>query len=177
MHRLFVGIRPPLAMRDMLVDRMDGIEGARWQEDAQLHLTLRYIGEVERPVAEDIATVLTTIHATAFDLALSGVGTFDKRGRINAIWAGVAPAAPLAALHRKIDHALVRIGLPPEGRAFVPHITLARLNESSGPVGGFLAAHAGLSSDAMSIDNFLLYESHIGRDGSQYDAIARYPLK
>ncbi len=176
MHRLFVGIRPPRAMRHHLLDRMDGIEGARWQDDAQLHITLRYIGEVERPMAEDVAAVLSTIHAPAIDVALAGTGTFDKRGRINAIWAGVAPPAPLAALHRKIDHALVRIGLPPEGRAFVPHITLARLNGSSSPVGGFLTAHAGMTSDAMRIDNFLLYESHIGRDGSRYDAIARYPL-
>lgn len=58
MHRLFVGIRPPAAIRALLLDKMSGAEGVRWQDDEQLHITLRYIGEVERPVAEDIAAML-----------------------------------------------------------------------------------------------------------------------
>ncbi len=176
MHRLFIGLRPPVAMRRQLLAIMDGVEAARWQDDEQLHVTLRYVGEVERPVAEDIATILRSVHTPALDLSLAGIGMFDRRGRPTALWAGVAPVEPLAALHRKIDHALVRIGLPAEGRAYRPHITLARLNGAAGPVGGFLAAHGGLTSPPARIDGFLLYESHLGHDGARYEAVARYAL-
>ncbi|MFD1035252.1 RNA 2',3'-cyclic phosphodiesterase [Sphingomonas hankookensis] len=176
MHRLFVALRPPPAMRDALVDVMDGIDAARWQDDEQLHVTLRYIGEVERPVAEDIAVALQAVRAPALDLALSGVGRFDTGSRGRALWAGVTPHDAVAALHRKVDHALLRIGLPPEGRAYLPHITLARLNRASGPTDGFLGRHAGLTSPAMRFDHFVLVESHLGKGGAWYEPVARYPL-
>lgn len=163
-------------MRRKLLDIMDGVDGARWQDEDQLHVTLRYIGEVERPVAEDIAVALQAVHAPAFDLSLSGVGRFDTGSRGRALWAGVAPQEAVAALHRKVDHALVRVGLPPEGRAFLPHITLARLNRASGPVDAFLADHAGLTSPAMRFDHLTLYESHLGHDGAWYEPVVRYPL-
>ncbi|WP_294322639.1 RNA 2',3'-cyclic phosphodiesterase [uncultured Sphingomonas sp.] len=177
MHRLFVALRPPAAMRRILLDIMHGIDGARWQDEDQLHITLRYIGEVERPVAEDIAVALQAIRAPAFDLSLSGVGRFDTGARGRALWAGVAPQDTVAALHRKVDHALVRVGLPPEGRAFLPHITVARLNRGSGPVEGFLAAQAALRSPPMRFDHVTLYESHLGSDGAWYEPIVRCPLR
>ena len=176
MHRLFVALRPPPPMRRKLLDIMDGVDGARWQDEGQLHVTLRYIGEVERPVAEDIAVALQGVHAPAFDLALSGVGRFDTGSRGRALWAGVTPHDAVAALHRKVDHALVRVGLPPEGRAFLPHITLARLNRASGPVDAFLAGQGGLTSPPMRFDQLILYESHLGHDGAWYEAVVRYPL-
>lgn len=176
MHRLFIALRPPPPMRRELLDIMDGVDGARWQDDEQLHLTIRYVGAVERPIAEDIAVALQAVHAPALDLALAGVGRFDTGSRGRALWAGVAPHDAVAALHRKVDHALVRAGLPPEGRAFLPHITLARLNRSSGPVDGFLASQAALTSAAMRFDHLILYESHLGPDGAWYEPVARYPL-
>jgi 2'-5' RNA ligase len=176
MHRLFIALRPPAAMREVLFDVQDGVEGARWQDEEQLHLTLRYVGEVERPMAEDIAVVLQGVRAPVFDLALSGVGQFDAGRRGRALWAGVTPHDAVAALHRKVDHALVRLGLPPEGRAFLPHITLARLNKSSGPTEAFRIAHAGLTSPPMRFDHFILYESHVGHAGAWYESVARYPL-
>ncbi|MEP9401614.1 RNA 2',3'-cyclic phosphodiesterase [Sphingomonas sp. VNH70] len=176
MHRLFVALRPPPAMRAALLATMDGIDGARWQDDGQLHLTLRYIGAVERPVAEDVALALHRVHAPALDLALDGVGHFDAKRGGRSVWAGVAPGDAVKALHHKIDHALVAIGLPPEGRAFVPHVTLARLNRGCGPIDGFLAAHAALTSPPVRFDRFVLYESHLSPDGAWYEPVVRYPL-
>ena len=177
MHRLFVALRPPPPMRRILLDIMDGVDAARWQDEDQLHVTLRYIGPVERPVAEDIAVALQAVRAPAVDLALSGVGRFDTGSRGRALWAGVTPHEAVAALHRKVDHSLVRLGLAPEGRAFLPHITLARLNRATGPVDGFLAGRAALTSAPMRFDHLILYESHLGPDGAWYEAIARYPLR
>ncbi|GAA4761427.1 RNA 2',3'-cyclic phosphodiesterase [Stakelama sediminis] len=177
MHRLFVGLRPPAAMRDLLMPLMAGIDHARWQSPEQLHITLRFIGEAERPLAEDIALALGNVRFPALDLALAGVGQFDSKGRPNAVWAGLAPHDAITQLHRKIDRALVRLGLEPERRAYLPHITLARLNRSAGPVDRFLAEASPLTSPPIRFTHFLLYESTLGSEGASYEAVARYPLE
>lgn len=177
MHRLFVAIRPPAAIRDQLQDLMEGVPGARWQDDEQLHLTLRFIGEVEGPLAEDIAAVLQTIHHPAFPIMLSGLGKFDSRGRVHTLWAGVRPHDMLAHLHRKVDQALVRVGLQPERRAYLPHVTLARFGREASSPDALLARHAGLSSAPFEIDHFALYESHLSQAGAHYEMVARYALQ
>jgi 2'-5' RNA ligase len=179
MHRLFVALRSPPAIRVLLAATQGGVPHALWQDDDQLHLTLRYIGEVERPVAEDVALALGQIHAPAPSIALAGVGAFDKQGRVDTLWAGVTPHDALAALHKKVDQALVRIGLPPERRAYLPHITLARLPRTAGgdpAIDQWRARHAALSSDAFTPDALILYESRLGRDGASYEPVMRVPL-
>lgn len=176
MHRLFVAVRPPEPIRRQLLGLMNGIGEARWQEDDQLHLTLRFIGEVDGRMAEDIAESLLAVRHPAIDTAIAGIGTFDRKGRIDALWAGLAPADALAGLHRKIDHALVRIGLPPEGRAYHPHVTLARFNRKGGDVSAFAALHAGLASPPFRLDSFGLFESRLGNAGAQYAQVALYDL-
>ncbi|MES2096882.1 MAG: RNA 2',3'-cyclic phosphodiesterase [Pseudomonadota bacterium] len=179
MHRLFVALRPPRPVRAQLMTAMEGVANARWQDDDQLHITVRYIGEVERPVAEDVAIALSQIHAPAPDVAIRGVGVFEKNGRIDTLWAGVSPPDALLALHRKVDSALVRIGLEPERRAYVPHITLARMPRSTGfgpGVDRWRADQALLSSDPFGLDTLILYESLLTRGGAVYQSIARWPL-
>ena len=179
MHRLFVALRPPRAIRETLAAAMHGVPGARWQDDAQLHLTLRFVGAVERPVAEDIAAILAGVRAPAPTVRLQGVGRFEHRGRTEALWAAVTPHAALAALHRKADQAIVRAGLVPERRAYLPHVTLARLSRGAAAeaaVERWLAAHAGLSSAPFTFDHLILYESHLGREGARYEPVMRWPF-
>lgn len=102
MHRLFVAIRPPEAIRDLLIDAMDDSPELRWVGDEQLHLTLRFVGEVEWPVANDLAAALDQIRFDRFVLKVSGVGRFDQR-RGGALWAGVEPRAPVTALAAKVE--------------------------------------------------------------------------
>lgn len=175
-HRLFVALRPPHPVRAALIAAMHGISGVRWQDDDQLHLTLRFIGEVDRHRAEDIAAALGALHASAVTARIAGVDLFEHQERPHMIWAGVEPHEPIAALHRKVDQLLARVGIAPETRAFVPHITLARLNRGSGPVAPFLALHSDLSSPPFSFGHVTLYESEMGHGGSRYHAVARYPL-
>jgi 2'-5' RNA ligase len=175
-HRLFVALRPPKAIRAFLLEKMLGVAAARWQNDDQLHITLRFIGAVDRHQGEDIAAALGHLHAPAPQLHISGVGHFEKSGHANALWAGVNPAAPLEALHQKINQMLLRVGIAPETRAYLPHITLARLGRSAGPLDGYLAANAHLTSPAFTCDHAILYESEMGRGGSLYLPIARFPL-
>jgi RNA 2',3'-cyclic 3'-phosphodiesterase len=161
-------------VRDALIAIQSDVEGARWQDDDQLHLTLRYIGAVDGRTANDIVDILGDVSVLPFEIALSGVGSFERKGRTDTLWAGVTPNGALAALHKKIDYALVRLGLPAEGRAYKPHITLAR--GKMGAIDNFLGRHGGITSAPFEIGHFALYESVIGRNGSVYIEAARYTL-
>ena len=173
MHRLFVAIEPPVAVRDRLLAVMGGISGARWQRDDQLHLTLRFIGEVDRHAAQDIAAALGSVHQPPFELSLSTTGVFDRRGRPGAIWVGVAPHDAVHLLHNKVDQALVRVGVPPEARAFHPHITLARFGRHAGPVAGFID-EVQVAGAPFRVGGFALYESSLTSDGATYRVAERY---
>lgn len=176
MHRLFVAIRPPAHIRESLLAIMGGIEGARWQNDAQLHLTLRFIGEVDRHRAQDVAAALGAVRGAHFSISLNSVGVFDRRGKVDALWAGVTPHDELKALHNKVDRTCQAVGIPPDQRAYLPHITLARLNHRSGPASDFLSLNAGLSSAPFVVDRFSLFESELGREGAVYHLVERYAL-
>ena len=176
MIRLFVAIRPPTPIRSQLLALMGGVRGARWQSDDQLHLTLRFIGEVDRHTAEDVHAALESVRHPRFTLSLSGVGAFDRRGEPTALWAGVSPHEPLKLLHKKVDQAIARAGLEPERRAYSPHITLARMSRGGGPVQPLIESAGGLSSPPFAVDDFRLYESSLGPEGAVYTVVARYPL-
>jgi RNA 2',3'-cyclic 3'-phosphodiesterase len=176
MLRLFAALRPPPAVRALLMSLRDDVPGARWQDDEQLHCTVRFIGELERRRAEDVAACLAQVHAPAPVVRLSGVGSFGGHG--TQLWAGLAPAEPLRHIHAKADQACRRAGLPPEGRAYLPHVTLARLGRSAiGPaLDTWLARHAGLTSEPFPLSHLILYQSVLGREGARYEPVARWPL-
>lgn len=176
MHRLFVAVRPPRAIREQLLGVMGGVRGARWQNDDQLHLTLRFIGEVDRHTGDDIHAALGAIHHPRFDIALNGIGSFERRGQAETLWAGVSPHEPLKILHNKVDQAVARAGIAPDQRAYLPHITLARLNRSSGPIAGLLEQSGGVISAPFTVDTFCLYESQLSPEGAIYSIVERYRL-
>lgn len=176
MHRLFVAIRPPEAIRDLLVDAMDEASDLHWVAEDNLHLTLRFIGEVERPLANDIAAGLERIRSESFELRIAGAGTFDRRGG-GALWAAVSPKEPVSALAAKVERACVAAGLEPEHRAFHPHVTLARWRgRRTRDLDRSLTRTASLSSDAFEVAAFTLFESHLSRHGAHYEAAANYRL-
>jgi 2'-5' RNA ligase len=176
MHRLFVAIRPPRPIRQKLLGIMGGVSGVRWQNDDQLHLTLRFIGEIDARVADDVASALGTAHHLPFEIALSRIGSFERRGSPEVLWAGVTPHDQLKLLHKKVDQGCQRAGLAPEKRAYSPHITLARLKRGSGPIGHLLETSGGFSSEPFTVDSFCLYESQLTPEGAVYQLIERYPL-
>ena len=176
MHRLFVALRPPRSMREALLAGMGDIPGARWQGDDQLHLTLRFIGDVDRHVAEDVAAALGAVSHPPLSLRLDGIGCFDRRGQIDTLWAGVTPHDQVRSLHATVTRALTRAGIAPEERAFVPHITLARFSRGSFPSATLPMQHLWPAPIEARFDHFLLYESELGFDGASYSVIGRYPL-
>jgi 2'-5' RNA ligase len=155
---------------------MVGVPGARWQDDDQLHLTLRFIGQVDRHRASDVAAALGSVHHRVLKLALDGLGEFQRKGFIDTLWVGVRPHDELRTLHNKIDQALARVGVPPEGRAYLPHITLARFNRGASSIGGQLSVSPLLTDMSFEVRDFCLFESELGAGGAVYPVIERYPL-
>jgi 2'-5' RNA ligase len=172
--RLFVAIRPPLAIRERLLDAMGGIDAARWQDDEQLHLTLAFVGEVGGAQADALIDALAEVESAPFAAEAAGVGHFESKGRPTAVWARVPLGEPLAQLQRRVERAGRRAGLAPEKRGYRPHITLARLPRSAGPVGPWLAEHGTLRAGPWQVDGFTLYESRLRAEGALYSPLVDY---
>ena len=175
MIRLFVALELPFDVRERLLGVMGGVPGAKWQDDAQLHLTLRFIGEVEESKLADIHSALSAISFEPFDMSIESTGLFGTIKKPRFLWAGVTPEKPLKQLAKKIEAALVRCGLAPETRKFVPHITLARCKRDATRITRFLERSADLSTASWSVDHFVLYRSHLGHGGAHYEPVAHYP--
>lgn len=176
MARLFVALTPPAAMRAALLAQMGGVAAAKWQSDVQLHVTLAFLGDVHPSLFDGLDAALAAIHAPAFEMWCEGIGSFAKKGMVHTLWAGAAPASTIAALAAKTRHAVQQVGVAIEAREFVPHVTLARLNSSAGPVDGFLEHAARLRTATGLVTRFGLYESRLNPDGARYDLLASYPL-
>jgi len=176
MIRLFVALELPETVRDRLVGLQGGVPGARWAHDDQLHLTLRFIGDVTEDVGHDVDDALSSIRAPGFELELSGVGEFGGKNP-RALWAGVRANGALVHLQKKIETALQRIGLEAETRKFSPHVTLARMRGAPREkVMQFLSEYGLFASGPFKIERFVLFSSHQGSGGSVYHAERVYPL-
>lgn len=178
MIRLFVALPLPESVRLHLSMLNGGVPGARWIPSENYHITLRFIGNVENHVADDIDAALSTISTAPFELSFSGVGYFGKASAARSLWAGIARNGALDHLQAKIEPALTRAGLAPEHRRFVPHVTLARLKRApSGRVEQFVADHAGFRSAPITIDRFALFSSFLSSSGAIYTPEAEYFLE
>lgn len=176
MHRLFTALALPEVAIDAIGQLQYGLDGARWLPGENFHLTLQFIGEVDRHGLGEIHSALSDVNAPSFDFKLSGCGYFGDR-KPRALWVD-APAIPaLTHLQAKVATALARAGFPGERRKFRPHVTIAYLNGVMQPeVAAFCAMHGLFSCGPIHAGEFHLYESHLGRSGSHYEIVASYPL-
>ena len=175
--RLFVGLDLPWEVRERLDNLSGAIPGARWIPSENFHITLRFIGEVPRHLAEEIDHSLAALRGRGFGLVLTGIGTFAKGGREVSLWAGVERNPALDHLQSKIETALQRAGLPAERRRFQPHVTLARLDGApDGKLASFVQAHNLFRDGPIPVQHFTLFSSLLGKEGSVYTAEVEYPL-
>ena len=176
--RLFVGIELPWELRQrigLLVGA--GIPGARWVPSQNYHITLRFIGEAPRYMAEEIDRALAALKAPAFDLTLGGIGSFAKARRSHSLWLGVERSEKLERLQAKIESALQRCGLEAERQRFQPHVTLARLDGTSeAKLAAFVQAHNLFRAGPIPAEHFTLFSSILGKDQPVYTAEVEYPL-
>jgi 2'-5' RNA ligase len=177
MVRLFAALPVSDDIAAALARRQTGLEGARWRTAAQLHLTLRFFGELREDVARDLDVELATIGGAPFEIVLEGVGAFGEGGDVSAVWAGVAESPELRRLAKACEAAARRVGLKSETRHYRPHLTLAYLRHPPpDKVAAWIQANNLLKSPPIRVDRFALYSSFLASQGAQYRLEAEYPL-
>ncbi|MEM9168275.1 MAG: RNA 2',3'-cyclic phosphodiesterase [Pseudomonadota bacterium] len=176
MHRLFVALDLPEVVADALSVLQSGVDGARWRTPEQFHLTLAFIGDVDRHGHDDVGAALDGLSAPGFSLTLSGAGYFgDHRPR--ALWAGLDAEPALKHLHDKIVAALRRFDVAVDARKFTPHVTLAYLaGVSQDAAERYCAGHGLFRCGPFPVRAFNLYESYLGGEASHYEILESYPL-
>jgi 2'-5' RNA ligase len=175
--RLFVALELPDEVRRRIAMLSAGLPDARWVAPENLHVTLRFIGEVDEYVAEDIDSELVGVRGRPIKISLDGLGCFESRDRVRAVWARVVAGEELAHLQRSIEHAVRRAGLEPDTHKFVPHVTLTRLRRVPvDVVAPYLAHNGDFRAGPFDVAHFTLFRSHMGHGGSHYEALAQYDL-
>jgi len=176
MPRLFTALEIPRDAALSLSLLRGGLPGARWIDVENYHLTLRFIGDVPGHVADEIANALDRVHRPSFPLALSGVGAFGQK-KPHAVWAGASASPDLAALQGEIDRICQRLGIPADPRKFMPHVTLARLRNSSPlDVAQYLSARGNFSTLPFRVGRFVLMSSRDSVGGGPYIVEEAWPL-
>ncbi|MCB1490329.1 MAG: RNA 2',3'-cyclic phosphodiesterase [Rhodobiaceae bacterium] len=176
MPRLFTAIRLPDAVADGLAPLMAGLRGARWIERDDLHITLRFIGDVDGATADDIAEALAEQQEDNFTLSLTGVDAFGGDSP-RSVHATVAPAPGLFALQAAQERMMQRLGLKPERRKYTPHVTLARLRHANrGEVAFWLSSQGDYRSVEWNADAFHLMTARDSTGGGPYVSVMRVPL-
>lgn len=176
MPRLFTGIEIPPEVGQKLSTLRGGLPGARWIDPENYHLTLRFIGDVDDTVAHEVAATLNRVRRNAFEMHLEGVASFGGR-KPRAVVANAAPAQPLVDVQAEQERLMQRIGLEPERRKYIPHVTLARLRDSSSrDVADYLAARGLFRTADFRVSRFVLFSSRNSVGGGPYVVEASYPL-
>lgn len=167
MIRLFIAIDIPENIRKEVEGMGRTIKNARPVPVEQLHLTLKFVGEVESSRLLDIDDALRKITFPKFSLSLRGVGTFPPRGTPRVLWVGVDSAEQTTNLRNCIERELAATGIPREKKRYTPHLTLARLgNCPIQQLHQFLAGNAFFQSSEFLVEKFHLYSSKLTPKGA-----------
>jgi 2'-5' RNA ligase len=176
MPRLFTGIEIPAETARDLADMRGGIFGARWMEPENYHVTLRFIGDVDARTADEIADMLDEVRRARVKIAFERLDWFGG-DRPRAIVAKVKADPALMDLQAAQERRMRRLGLPPETRNYMPHVTLARLRSTSPmAVADYFHARAGLRAAPFDAPRFVLYSARDSVGGGPYLVEAEYLL-
>lgn len=178
MPRLFVAIDMPDAHRAALATLHDETLPARWTRPEQMHLTLRFIGDVAPALVAQIDQALSEIRADAFSLHLHGLGVFPSMRRPRVLFAALAHQPALIDLHQRIESRLHATGVAPDPKPFHPHVTLARLrNAAPRAVRAYVRRHQPFSLDPFEAAAYILYESTLRPEGALHRPHNTFTLK
>lgn len=177
MHRLFVAIDLPEEVKQAVTGARGELRGARWVGAEQLHLTLRFIGDADDLLLTGIAEKLTEPDCRSFSLGLKGIGHFPPRGMPRVLWIGLEAGASLLTLQHEVELACRAAGILPDERPFSPHITIARLKETTpAQAAAYTTQRRDFAVEPFRVTEFHLYESILGRDGAVHTRVRTYPL-
>lgn len=176
MPRIFTGLEIPADIGQMLALSRGGLPGARWIDPENYHITLRFVGDVDVSIAHEIVSMLDRVNRQPLEVRLDGLSSFGGR-KPRALVATVAPSAALLELQADHERLMQRVGLEPEGRKYTPHVTLARLRDtSSRQVADYLASRGYFQPMTFRAERFVLYSSRASVGGGPYVIEADFPL-
>ncbi|KQW19557.1 2'-5' RNA ligase [Afipia sp. Root123D2] len=176
MPRLFTGLEIPPEVSHSLSTLRGGLPGARWIDPGNYHVTLRFIGDIDGMIANEIASTLFRINRKPFEVALQGLSSFGGK-KPRAVVAAVLPSRPLMELQAELERLMQRFGLDPEGRKFIPHVTLARLRDASNQdVADYLSVRGYFPTRTFMASRFVLFSSRASVGGGPYVVEAPYAL-
>ncbi len=192
--RLFVAIDLDPAIRERLALFLEGVRQfapeVRWARPEAMHVTLKFIGEMDAARLEDVRSALTQVQGEATEIRFRGAGFFPTAKSARVFWVGVEADARLALLARAVEDALEPLGVEREQRAFSPHLTLARTGSGRPSRGGEdranpnfrrlqekLAAMPEPDFGAMTPREFYLYQSKTSPSGAVYTKLAGFALR
>ncbi|MES2906350.1 MAG: RNA 2',3'-cyclic phosphodiesterase [Pseudomonadota bacterium] len=176
MPRLFIGLEIPAQVGNYLGALRGGIPGARFIEPSDYHITLRFIGDIDIRMANEIADMLGAVRRKSFTLRLSELRSFGKDSP-HSIVATLHPSPELTELQAELERMMQRLGFPSEGRKYTPHITIARLKNSGvRDVGEWIVTRSPLSSAPFPVNRFVLFSSRASTGGGPYIVEGEYPL-
>lgn len=176
MPRLFSGLELPHAVRLRLSMIRGQIPGAGWVDADDLHMTLRFVGDVDDDQAHEFADCLAEIEQDAFDIRISGTGAFGG-AKPHAVYAAVEPCPELTMLQRAHDRAARAAGLAPAPHPFQPHVTLARMRHGrADAVARFLEETGDLRIEPFRVERFVLFSARPGTGGGPYAVEEAYAL-
>ncbi len=176
--RLFIALALPDDIKERLAGLQRGVKEARWVKPENLHLTLRFLGELDGHQAHDVDAALTSLGGEAFSMRLAGLDGFGEGRKLRALWVGAEDPEPVKRLQAKVERAVQQAGIAPNGRKFIPHVTLARFKRAPSPdLSSYLQSHSLFRSEPFAVTEFVLFSSFLAREGSIYRPEARYPLR
>jgi 2'-5' RNA ligase len=176
--RAFIAIYPPPEIRADLLQAartLLSVDEFRWVKPANVHLTLKFLGDIEEESLADLGDILDTVCGRhgQFDIEPDGIGAFPSTRKARIIWAGVGKGSDaLLALSEDLEESLSSFGLEREKRGFEPHITLGR---SKGQPGR-LPETGAFTAPGFVARRIELVESSLGEGGTCYDTLSEHPL-
>lgn len=176
--RLFIAIEIPEGAKQKLEQLQDSNLGIRWNAAGTIHLTLRFVGNVEDPAQKDeLVEQLSAIEFSAFNLTIKGLGYFPPHKHPKVLWAGLKKSRALIQLQKQVEQACVEAGFDPDDRSYTPHITIGRVKScSKKEVNSFINQHKQLRLDPFSVDKFILFESKLDPEGARHTPLERFGL-
>jgi RNA 2',3'-cyclic 3'-phosphodiesterase len=176
--RLFIAIPLPEDIRYELSDFQDNELNVRWVSPDQMHLTLKFLGQVNSIQKKQVSKLLSEIWFDSFQIAIQGFGFFPEKGSPRVFWAGIqTETSALHDLQNKVEMAALDIGIPKDKHPYIPHITLGRMNDNSLKRTELIRADSEISSRKFTVDHFKLYQSILQPEGAIHKTLMVFRSK
>lgn len=176
--RIFIAIPIPQVAKDKLAELKQSIEGVRWQQKEQIHLTLKFLGETDLQRVKELQAQLDKIKHPPFTMTLRGFGCFPKGKYPRIFWIGISENPAVVGLHQKVEEVCTSMGFDAVDHSFKPHVTLARMKGvSMKDIIPLINQHQEFRISDLRISKFVLYESTLDTNGATHNPVKKFNLE